>query len=105
MLHLKELYEQSVITGKSKVDDAECYVIQLKEKENEVRLYVSIKNALVLKRESEGQSTTYRDYRELDGEKIPHETVIEDALGETIIKIKSARFNSNIPNRAFEPHL
>jgi CubicO group peptidase (beta-lactamase class C family) len=104
LLHLEELYDHLSITGKSKVDDVDCYVLELKEKGNAVRLYVSIQNAFVLKRESEGQSMIYRDYRELDGEKLPYETVIEDALGETIIKIKSARFNLNIPDRAFAPH-
>jgi len=30
--------------------------------------------------------------------------VIEDALGETLIKIKSATFNTAIPDSAFQPH-
>jgi hypothetical protein len=104
LLHLKKLYEQISIIGKSTIDGTECYVLKLTAKGHEVRLFVSVKNALVLKRESEGQSVVYHDYRELDGEKIPYETIIEDALGETIIKIKSTQFNVRIPEIAYKAH-
>jgi CubicO group peptidase (beta-lactamase class C family) len=107
LMHLNELYPRIEITGKSSVDHIECYVLRLippSKNGNEVQLYVAVSDGLVLKRESGGQSMTYRDFRDLDGEKIPYETVIEDALGETIIQFKSARFNVPIPNVAFEPH-
>ncbi len=107
LLHLRELYDQLQVSGKSIVEGQECYVLRLSkgtDDASEVRLFVSTTTGLVLKRESESEQRTYRKYVSLDGEMIPYETLIEDALGETLIKVRSARFNVAIPPSTFRAH-
>jgi CubicO group peptidase (beta-lactamase class C family) len=59
----------------------------------ELRLLVSRKTALITAREKEGETATFADYRNADGELVPFRTTIEDNLGTSTIIIDSIHFN------------
>jgi hypothetical protein len=58
----------------------------------DLRLLVSRKTALITGREKEGETATFDDYRNVDGELIPFRTTIEDNLGTSTILVDSVRF-------------
>jgi hypothetical protein len=66
-----------------------------------VLLRVAEGSALVLERESEGETVRFADYREADGQRIPFRTTIHDALGETIVEVDRARFGARFAKGTF----
>ncbi len=62
---------------------------------------MSARTALILEREIEGQSETFEDYREIDGEQVPFRRTIRDALGDTTVIIRNARFNVALADAVF----
>lgn len=66
-----------------------------------VLLHVSMRTALVVQRETPGESVTFDDYRPVDGEWVPFRSTIQDALGETSITVQEVRFNTEIPDGTF----
>jgi hypothetical protein len=82
----------------------DTYVLQLTPSEGKpVRMSVSQRTALVVQRETEGQSITFSDYRLVDKERVPFATTIRDSLGETNIRITQIRFNRMFPDAVFAP--
>jgi CubicO group peptidase (beta-lactamase class C family) len=67
------------------------------------RLLVSRKTALVTGREKEGETISFDDYRNIDGELVPFRSTIEDALGTSTIVIDSIRFNVPLDDALFSP--
>ena len=102
LLALPVLYKEVRVLDGGKVGAEDAYVLELVPGGGApARLYVSTRSALVLRRESDGQSETFGDYRAVDGELLPFRTTIHDALGETTVQVQDARFNSAIPGAAF----
>jgi len=102
LLDLKTLYKNLIVRGSAKVGSEETWVVDLMpEHGSPSRLHVSKQTALIVRRESDGESATFADYREIDGERVPFHTTISDALGETTIAVDSVRFNVAIPETAF----
>jgi CubicO group peptidase (beta-lactamase class C family) len=102
LLELKRLYKQIDVESRATVGPEEAWVLRLTPAEGEpVRLHVSIRTGLVLKREAGGASMTFDDYRAVDGELVPFATTIHDTLGETTIRVEEIRFNTPIPDEAF----
>jgi CubicO group peptidase (beta-lactamase class C family) len=102
LLDLKSLYKNVTVRGSAKVRSEDTWVIELTpEQGSSSRLYVSQHAALIVQRESEGETVRFADYRDVDGERVPFHTTITDSLGETTIAVDSVRFNVAIPETAF----
>jgi CubicO group peptidase (beta-lactamase class C family) len=67
------------------------------------RLLLSRKTALITGREKEGETISFDDYRNIDGELVPFHSTIEDALGTSTIAIDSIRFNVPLDDALFNP--
>jgi CubicO group peptidase (beta-lactamase class C family) len=103
LLHLADLYEVRV-DSKAKVGAEEAFVLTLVPKAGPtVRLSVSTATGLILQRETEGETVVFSDYRPVDGERIPFQSTITDALGETTLEVEQARFGVAIEDAAFAP--
>jgi CubicO group peptidase (beta-lactamase class C family) len=104
LLNLQHLYSDVRLLSSVTLAGEDAYVLQLTPPAGKPsRLYVSVQTALVIRSESEGQSMTFEDYRPVDGEQVPFLTTIRDALGETTIRVREARFNADIPDIVFAP--
>src|SRR5262249_39771796 len=104
LLSLERLYKDVRVRSWTKVGDEDAYVIELTPAAGPpVRLSVSARTALVLRREQEGTTSIFGDYRAVDGELVAHRTTIQDNLGETTIRMEWIRFNAAIPDDAFAP--
>jgi CubicO group peptidase (beta-lactamase class C family) len=68
-----------------------------------MRLIVSRKTALITGREKNGETISFDDYRNIDGELVPFRSTIEDALGTSTIVIDSIRFNVPLDDATFSP--
>lgn len=102
LLALAGLYKEIRVLDRAKTGAEDAYVMQLVPKSGApTRMHVSIRSALILQREADGQSATFDDYRAVDGELLPFRTTIHDELGETTIQVRDARFNTAIPDAAF----
>jgi CubicO group peptidase (beta-lactamase class C family) len=104
LLHLTDLYPEVRVDSKAKVGAEEAFVLTLVPKAGpKVLLYVSTATGLLLKRETEGETVTFSDYRPVDGERLPFRSTISDALGETTVEVEQARFGVAIEDAAFAP--
>ncbi|HEY3054181.1 MAG TPA: serine hydrolase, partial [Thermoanaerobaculia bacterium] len=102
LLELKSLYKNVVVRGSANMQSEDAWVVELTpEHGSSSRLYVSQQTALIVQRESDGETTTFADYRDVDGERIPFRNTISDSLGETTIAVDSVRFNVPIRETAF----
>jgi CubicO group peptidase (beta-lactamase class C family) len=102
LLELKSLYKSVAVRGSAKVQSEDTWVIELTpEHAASSRLYVSQQTALIVQRESDGDTASFADYRDIEGERVPFLTTINDSLGETTIAVDSVRFNLPIPETAF----
>jgi CubicO group peptidase (beta-lactamase class C family) len=104
LLELTALYDGFDLTVGPPVAEEATYALALNKNNNaEGTLYISQVSHRILRREGAGVVTDYSDYREVDGEWLPHGLVIRDPLGETEVRIHSAAFNEEIPDSAFGP--
>jgi hypothetical protein len=55
----------------------------------------------VLQRESGGETLAFSDFRNVDGEVVPHRITSQEALGEVSIDVGQVRFNVPLPPDAF----
>jgi CubicO group peptidase (beta-lactamase class C family) len=102
LVDLKSLYKNVAVRGSAKVRLEDTWVVELTpEHGSPSRLYVSQHTALIVQRESDGNTVSFADYRDVDGERIPCRTTINDSLGETTVEVDSVRFNVAIPETAF----
>jgi CubicO group peptidase (beta-lactamase class C family) len=102
LLDLRSLYKNVVLRGSTKAGSEDTWVVELTpEKGSSSRLYVSQHTALIVQRESDGETVAFADYRDIDGERIPFRKTINDSLGETTIAVDSVHFNVAIPETAF----
>lgn len=103
LLHAEKSYSTITVTGRTQSDGEAAYLLRLTPAEGDpVTLIVSAASALVLARETPGTTQHFADYRLVDGERLPFRTTIQDALGDTRIDVRRARFNVSIPQQAFE---
>jgi CubicO group peptidase (beta-lactamase class C family) len=102
LLDLKNLYKNVAVRGSANVQSEETWIVELTPEHGaSSRLYVSRQTALIVQRESDGETATFADYRDVDGERLPFHTTINDPLGETTIAVNSVRFNVVIPETPF----
>ncbi len=64
-------------------------------------LYISLNDYRVLRKESGGVSTTYGDYREVDGAWLPFSWEIHDGLGLTTVTWRDIAFADSLPDSTF----
>jgi CubicO group peptidase (beta-lactamase class C family) len=102
LLAVRDLYEDVRLRGVAGVGSDDVYMLELVPRKGpSVLLHVSARTALVVKRETHGESVTFDDYRSVDGERVPFRSTIEDALGATTVDVQDVRFNADIPDAAF----
>jgi CubicO group peptidase (beta-lactamase class C family) len=81
-------------------DDHDNWVLEIGDA---TRLLVSRKTALITGREKEGETISFDDYRNIDGELVPFRSTIEDNLGTSTVVIDSIRFNVPLDDATFSP--
>lgn len=102
------------IKGKEKVDDEECYVVEMTpEKGSRVTALYSTKTFLLIQQRGTIPSstssqnlpykTTYSDYRVVDGVMIAFRSVSESpSMGDIVTLLKSVRHDVDIPDSTFK---
>jgi CubicO group peptidase (beta-lactamase class C family) len=104
LLDVKRLYKQAAVTRRQTIGDEDTYVLELTPDAGKpVLYYVSARTALPQRREADGETTSYSDYRNVDGEVVPFRLAVTDALGESTVLVKDVRFDVAIPAAAFSP--
>jgi hypothetical protein len=115
MLNWKANYKSVNLKGMEKVDGEDCYVVEsIPEKGTKATDYYSAKSFLLMKRNgfeasSTGDndtpvSTTFSDYRDIDGIKLPFKMVNSNpGMGDIIITIKEIKHNVAIADNIFTP--
>jgi hypothetical protein len=58
---------------------------------------------LILEKRTRGESVSYADYRNIDGEVVPFRMTIQDSLGESTIELRRVVFDEDLPEGAFAP--
>jgi CubicO group peptidase (beta-lactamase class C family) len=113
-LNWKTLFKTVEIKAISKVGDEEVYVVvKTPEKGNAITDFVSTKTFLLLKQEAlsspPGQeasvpsSSTFGDYRRIDGSMIPFQITSETpGMGTVVTRIKEVKFNADVPDSRFK---
>jgi len=105
LLELTDLYENFDLSVGQPVQEEATYALALIVNDaTEDTLYISQSSHRILRRQGAAMTTDYLDYREVDGEWLPHRLVIHDALGETEIRIQTVVFNQEIPDATFGPN-
>jgi len=79
--------------------DNDTWILDL----GDTRLLVSRKTALVTRREKEGETIAFDDYRNIDGEMVPFRWTIEDNLGTSTVAVDSIVFNVPLSDEVFSP--
>ena len=104
LLGLMQSYKSVTVVAAGKIGEEPTWVVELTPDHGSTsRLQVSQRTSLILERESDGVTTSFDDYRDVDGELVPFHTTIHDSLGETTVDVISVRFNVNIPDAVFQP--
>jgi outer membrane lipoprotein-sorting protein len=101
LLDLERVYPRMTVKKETPGGEEE-YVLELTpETGKPVVLHVSARTSLVLSRESGGETSTYTDHRNVDGEIVPFRVAVTDSLGDSVVEVKSVAFNVPIPDAAF----
>jgi CubicO group peptidase (beta-lactamase class C family) len=102
LLELTRLYSGVKVQRKGSVGDEATYVLDLTPSAGKpVALQVSARTALVLQRETEGETLTFSDFRNVDGEVVPFRITSQEALGDVSVEVRQVRFNVALPADAF----
>jgi hypothetical protein len=111
-LNWKTLFQKAEIRKMSKVEGEETYVVVFTpEKGSPVTQYISAKTFLPLRVDTVETSDTISmpvtetlsDYRSVDGVMIPFRRVSNSqAMGDTVLRIREARFDVPVPAEAFK---
>ncbi len=103
LVDLTRLYKTVIVREAAKIGEEPTWVVELTpERGATSRLQVSQRISRIVQRETVGETTTFDDYRDVDGEMVPFHTTIHDSLGETTIDVTSVRFNVLIPASVFQ---
>ncbi len=112
-LNWKTLFQKAEIKKMSKVEGEDAYVVVFTpEKGSPVTQYVSAKTFLPLRTDTIATSDTvslavtetFSDYRSVDGVMIAFKRVTNSqAMGDTVLKVREAKFDVNVPDEAFRP--
>jgi hypothetical protein len=104
ILDTRKLYSQLAVDRKETLDGEETLVVRLIPRSGAtVSLFVSCRTSLILKEQVDGESTTFGDHRNIDGEVVPFRMTVHDSLGESTIRVQDVTFNTQIPTATFGP--
>ncbi len=115
LLNWKKNYKNVEVRGTRKIGDEEAYVVRFEsEKGTDVTEFYSTKTFLLLRREgvitssTSQQSipywTTFEDYREVDGVKMPFKSVnYSPSNGNIVSTVKSVKHNVPVDDKLFAP--
>jgi hypothetical protein len=102
VLDLARLYKEIKVDGKSSVKDESAYLLRLTPEVGKPSvLYVSARTGLILRRDEGAETSTFGDFRRVDGEIVPHRTTVEEALGTVTIEVKQVCFGVEFPPETF----
>jgi len=102
LLELARLYKSVTVRGASKAGEERTWLVVLTPgRGSSTLLQISQRTSLIVEREMDGDTTSFEDYRDVDGELVPFHSTVHDPLGETTIDVMSVRFNATIPDAAF----
>jgi hypothetical protein len=88
-------YESVKVDRKASVGGEEAFVLVLQPaKGKPLSLFVSVRTGLIVRREQGAESTTFGDFRAVDGEVFPFRSWIEEPLGEVSVEVKELSFGS-----------
>ncbi len=99
-------YQLSLEPMIAKVDDKDVYVVTISSKSgSEVKEYFDVNTGLKLKKESTTtagpSTTTYSDYREVDGIKFPYSETISSQV-DIPLKVTDVKINSGLTDADFK---
>lgn len=102
-LNWRGSYKTIEIKGTIKIGDEETFiVVKTPNAGAPITDYISTKNFLLLRRDTERGITRYGDYRSVDGVMLPFRWTIESSgTGEQIITVKTSKFDVSIPDSVF----
>jgi CubicO group peptidase (beta-lactamase class C family) len=104
LLDIPRLYESTRVDRKVVLDGEDAFVLVLTPKLGPpVELYISARTHLILRRDSDGESTRFSSFRTVDGEVVPFASTTTGPLGDKVLTIKQLRFNITPPARFFGP--
>lgn len=106
LLHLPQLFAKIEVAGEAEVEKEPAYLMRFTPEGGDPATWsISKRTGLVLKRESPGRSTEYRDYRKIDGEMVSFHQIINDGLGVSQMRVSSIHYNVPIDKAAFAPKI
>jgi hypothetical protein len=103
-LKLQELYPKMTVKGKEAVNGRDAYVVEATPTEGAAELwYFAADSGLLVRAQTQGEGpmgpvtieSTFDDYREVDGVKIPH--VIHQSMGDFGFTIRLTEVKHNVP--------
>jgi CubicO group peptidase (beta-lactamase class C family) len=104
LLDAARLYPTTRVDRKVVLDGDEAFVLVLTPKLGApVELYISARTGLVVRRDSNGESTRFSDFRTIDGEVVPFASTTTGPLGDKLLTVKQLRFGVTPPARFFGP--
>ena len=104
MLDPARVYKDVTLRRTGRVGGEETYVLDLVTASGAAAVWhVSAATGRLLQTEADGETTTYGDYRDVDGELVAFRTTTQEALGEITVVAKQVRFNVDLPPAAFVP--
>jgi CubicO group peptidase (beta-lactamase class C family) len=102
LLDLKALYDRISVDGRATLDGEDVFVLALAPAGGDpVRLYVSARTHLVVRRDAGLETTTYSDFHSVDGEVVALSRTVSDSLGDKTLKVKEVKFGIAIPDGTF----
>ncbi len=105
ILEEKRLFKSIAITGIEKVDGEDAYVLEkTPEKGLPIKEYLSTSRFLLLKTVAKGATTTYHDYRNVGGLKIPFRTLTNvPGAGNIVTTVQKVKIDDELPESLFAP--
>jgi hypothetical protein len=102
LLEPRKLFEKIEVTGTSKIEGEECYVLVKTTKSGErLTEYVSTTRFLVLRRDTDGPEF-FSDFRESGGVIVPHKSLQKNpSMGDIAITITRTRWDVPVDPRVF----
>ncbi len=105
-LHLRTRYRKMAVSGKAKVGDRDAWVVEAQPAEGGAeKLYFEIRTGLLIRMERPDQTggtvTTFDDFKEVDGVKVPVTIHQDGGQAEVLIKIREVRQNVPIDDAKF----
>jgi len=105
-LHLRTRYRKMAVSGNAKVGDRDAWVVEGQPPEGgPEKLYFEIRTGLLIRMERPDQTggtvTTFDDFKEVDGVKIPLTIHQDGGQAEVLIKIRTVKHNVPIDGARF----